>query len=86
MTPNLPAFSPRLLLNYHRPPTELFDPPANSSSNGPRSRRLCSSGYTPDPQGLLATVLHVTDFNDDFLSLVEMLGQRHDALPPHRRN
>eukprot|EP00965_Chrysotila_dentata_P031293 1041855-Pleurochrysis_carterae.AAC.1 len=44
-------------------------PPANSSTNGPRSRRLRSSGCTPDLRGLLATVLHATDFNDDDLPL-----------------
>eukprot|EP00965_Chrysotila_dentata_P107804 3560767-Pleurochrysis_carterae.AAC.1 len=55
------------------PPTAVgTPPPANSSTNGPPSRRLRSSGYTPDPRGLLATVHHVTDFNDGYLPLVEM--------------
>eukprot|EP00965_Chrysotila_dentata_P061297 2031020-Pleurochrysis_carterae.AAC.1 len=41
------------------PPTaDGTPPPADSSANGPPSRCLCSSGYTPDPRGLLATVLH----------------------------
>eukprot|EP00965_Chrysotila_dentata_P245266 6206455-Pleurochrysis_carterae.AAC.5 len=50
------------------PPTATGTPPlANSSTTCPPSRRLRSFSHTPDPQEVLASVLHVTDFNNDYL-------------------
>eukprot|EP00965_Chrysotila_dentata_P127103 4203987-Pleurochrysis_carterae.AAC.1 len=33
---------------------------------------LCSTGHVPDPCGLLATVMHVNDFDDEYLPLARI--------------
>eukprot|EP00965_Chrysotila_dentata_P118516 3918202-Pleurochrysis_carterae.AAC.1 len=54
-------------------PPSVAQPPTKTqqtaSTSGPPSRRLRSIGQVPDPRGLLATVIHVNDFDDDCLPL-----------------
>eukprot|EP00965_Chrysotila_dentata_P032087 1070217-Pleurochrysis_carterae.AAC.1 len=52
-----------------QPPT-ITQP--TTSTSGPPSRRLRSTGHVPDHRGLLATVLHVNDFQDDYLPLARI--------------
>eukprot|EP00965_Chrysotila_dentata_P100919 3333643-Pleurochrysis_carterae.AAC.1 len=42
-----------------------------STASGPPSRRLRSTGHVPDPRRLLATVMLVTDFDDDYTYLLQ---------------
>eukprot|EP00965_Chrysotila_dentata_P165791 5473983-Pleurochrysis_carterae.AAC.1 len=50
------------------PPT-ITQPTASTS--GPPSRRLRATGHVPDPRGLLATIMHADNFDDDCLYLLQ---------------
>eukprot|EP00965_Chrysotila_dentata_P134291 4440773-Pleurochrysis_carterae.AAC.1 len=77
--------------------SSVAQPPTNTqqtaSTSGPPTRRLRSIGHVPDPRGLLATAMHVNDFDDSYLPLArindDMLLCLHttaasasDVLPP----
>eukprot|EP00965_Chrysotila_dentata_P085989 2837804-Pleurochrysis_carterae.AAC.1 len=69
-------------------PSAVAQPPTNTqqtaSTSGPPSRCLRSIGHVPDPRGPLATVMHVNDFDDDYLPVARMHRRRHVALSLHR--
>eukprot|EP00965_Chrysotila_dentata_P248478 6208355-Pleurochrysis_carterae.AAC.1 len=75
-----------------QPPT-ITQPTASTS--GPPSQRLRYTGHVPDPRGLFATVMHVNDFDDDYLPLARIdddiliclhttAANASDALPLHK--
>eukprot|EP00965_Chrysotila_dentata_P107701 3557610-Pleurochrysis_carterae.AAC.1 len=58
-------------------PTATAQPPSvaqaptitqpTASTFGAPSRRLRSTGHVPNPRGLFESVMHVNDFDDDYL-------------------
>eukprot|EP00965_Chrysotila_dentata_P046270 1537963-Pleurochrysis_carterae.AAC.1 len=59
--------------------SSVAQPPTNTqstaSASGPPSQCLRSTGHVPDPRiprALFATVMHVNDFDDDYLRLARI--------------
>eukprot|EP00965_Chrysotila_dentata_P036611 1218898-Pleurochrysis_carterae.AAC.1 len=57
-------------------PSSVAQPPTitqpTASIPGPPSRRLRSTGHVPGPRGLFASVMHVNDFDNDYLPLANI--------------
>eukprot|EP00965_Chrysotila_dentata_P256403 6212527-Pleurochrysis_carterae.AAC.1 len=43
-----------------------------ASTSGPPSRRLCCTVHVPNSRGLLVTIMHVNDFDDNYLPLARI--------------
>eukprot|EP00965_Chrysotila_dentata_P012768 421879-Pleurochrysis_carterae.AAC.1 len=89
-----PAPSPAPIIN-HSPstdptptaqPSAVAQPPTitqpTASTSRPRCRRLRSTGHVLDPRGLLATVMHVNDFEKTTYTSCKD-RRRHVALSLH---
>eukprot|EP00965_Chrysotila_dentata_P101806 3361038-Pleurochrysis_carterae.AAC.1 len=79
-------FGARMLESYLSTYSGTYQHCVTAPTSGPPSRRLRSTGHVPDLYGLLATVIHANDFDDNYLLLAKSsyttAANAFDVLPP----